>query len=93
VTRRISLATLAACVLAAAAVSAVNECIRSSRQSDAVPDFDRAVRDPQDPARILPAYDVADHLHLNPAGYGALAAAGPSRLLSTHRSSTDWRLP
>jgi lysophospholipase L1-like esterase len=72
---------------------AVNEWIRSSRQFDAVLDFDRAVRDPQDPARILPAYDVGDHLHLNPAGYGALAAAVPSRLFSTHRSSTDWRLP
>jgi lysophospholipase L1-like esterase len=58
----------------------VNEWIRSSRQFDALLDFDRAVRDPQDPARILPAYDVGDHLHLNPAGYGALAAAVPSRL-------------
>jgi lysophospholipase L1-like esterase len=71
----------------------VNEWIRSSRQFDAVLDFDRAVRDPQDPARILPAFDVGDHLHLNPAGYGALAAAVPSRLFSTDRSSTDWRLP
>jgi hypothetical protein len=29
----------------------------------------------QDPTRIRPDYDVGDHLHLNPAGYGAIAAA------------------
>jgi lysophospholipase L1-like esterase len=60
---------------------AVNQWIRSSGEFDAVLDFDRAVRDPQDPARLLPAYDVGDHLHLNPSGYGVLAATVPTQLL------------
>jgi lysophospholipase L1-like esterase len=62
---------------------AVNEWIRTSGQFDAVLDFDRAVRDPQDPARIRPDYDVGDHLHLNPAGYGALAASVPAQLFGS----------
>ena len=56
---------------------AVNDWIRRSRAFDAVVDFDRAARDPAQPVRLLPAYDVGDHLHLNPAGYAALAAAVP----------------
>jgi lysophospholipase L1-like esterase len=59
----------------------VNRWIRSSGEFDAVLDFDRAVRDPRDPRRLLPAYDVGDHLHLNPTGYGAIADAVPLGLL------------
>lgn len=59
----------------------VNDWIRHSGVFDAVVDFDRAVRDPQAPTRLLPAYDTGDHLHLNPAGYRALADAVPTRLL------------
>jgi lysophospholipase L1-like esterase len=58
----------------------VNHWIRHSRVFDAVVDFDAAVRDPAAPRRLLPAYDVGDHLHLNPAGYRALADTVPSRL-------------
>nr|WP_240957157.1 SGNH/GDSL hydrolase family protein [Streptomyces chilikensis] len=64
-----------------AARKRVNDWIRHSGVFDAVVDFDRAVRDPRDPAALLPAYDTGDHLHLNPAGYGALADAVPARLL------------
>ena len=60
---------------------AVNRWIRSSGEFDAVLDFDRAVRDPREPRRLLSAYDVGDHLHLNPTGYGAIADAVPLRLL------------
>jgi len=35
----------------------LNAWIRSSGAFDAVFDFDRAVRDPQHPDRMLPAYD------------------------------------
>ena len=42
---------------------------------DRLVDFDAAVRDPADPRRLNPAYDVGDHLHMNPAGYAALARA------------------
>ncbi|MFD6533848.1 SGNH/GDSL hydrolase family protein [Streptomyces sp. NPDC060184] len=55
----------------------VNAWIRTSGRFDSVVDFDRAVRDPQKPRQILTAYSDPDHLHLNPAGYGALAAAVP----------------
>jgi lysophospholipase L1-like esterase len=60
---------------------AVNDWIRAGDGFDATLDFDRAVRDPADPGRLLPAFDVGDHLHLNPAGYAALADAVPARLL------------
>jgi lysophospholipase L1-like esterase len=59
---------------------AINDWIRNSGRFDAVVDFDKAARDPQNPRNILPQYDSGDHLHLNPAGYGALAAAVPDRL-------------
>ncbi|MEU1393485.1 MULTISPECIES: hypothetical protein [unclassified Nonomuraea] len=35
-------------------------------------------RAPAAPRNLLPAYDVGDHLHLNPAGYKALAEAVPA---------------
>lgn len=56
---------------------AVNRWIRTSGRFDAVIDFDRAVRDPHEPRRLLPAYDTGDHLHLNPAGYKVLADSVP----------------
>ncbi|WP_327176124.1 SGNH/GDSL hydrolase family protein [Streptomyces sp. NBC_01335] len=58
----------------------VNAWIRTSGRFDSVVDFDRAVRDPKNPRQILSAYSDPDHLHLNPAGYGALAAAVPAGL-------------
>jgi lysophospholipase L1-like esterase len=59
----------------------VNRWIRTSGRFDAVLDFDKAVRDPQDPSRLRTEFDVGDHLHLNPTGYGALADAVPAALL------------
>ena len=59
---------------------AVNHWIRTSDLFDAVIDFDRAARDPANPTAIAPALDSGDHLHLNPAGYQALAAAVDLRL-------------
>ena len=60
---------------------AVNTWIRTSGTFDAVLDFDRAVRDPADPSRLLPGLHDGDWLHLNPEGYRILAAAVPARLL------------
>jgi lysophospholipase L1-like esterase len=60
---------------------AVNQWIRHQQVADGVIDFDRAVRDPDDPSRIRPAYDGGDHLHFSPAGYQAMAAAVPLSLL------------
>jgi lysophospholipase L1-like esterase len=58
----------------------VNDWIRRSGRFDAVLDFDAAVRDPIGRRRLLPAFDTGDHLHLNPAGYQAIADAVPDRL-------------
>jgi lysophospholipase L1-like esterase len=58
-----------------AARKTVNEWVRSSGRFDAVLHLDAAVADPAHPERLLEAYDTGDHLHLNPAGYQAMANA------------------
>ena len=45
------------------------------RAHDAVIDFDKLLRDPSHPSRLLPAYDSGDHLHPNDGGYGTMADA------------------
>ncbi|MFF4659753.1 SGNH/GDSL hydrolase family protein [Streptomyces sp. NPDC001381] len=55
--------------------AALNAWIRDAGAFDGVLDFDRALRDPAAPARMLPAYDSGDHLHPGDAGYAALAEA------------------
>ncbi|MEU2772604.1 SGNH/GDSL hydrolase family protein [Streptomyces sp. NPDC007162] len=62
----------------------VNAWIREPGHFDAVLDSDRVVRDPADPGRLRADLQVGDWLHLNPTGYGALAAAVPSRLFATN---------
>ena len=52
---------------------ALNEWIRSSHAFDAVIDFEKVVLDPANPEKIRPAFDSADHLHPNNAGYEAMA--------------------
>ena len=59
---------------------AVNNWIRSGDEFDGVIDFERAVRDPAHPARMLPAYDSGDHLHPNDLGMQAMANAIPLQL-------------
>jgi lysophospholipase L1-like esterase len=54
---------------------AVNEWIRTGRAFDGVIDFEKAVRDPKNPDRMLPAYDGGDHLHPGDAGYKAMGEA------------------
>jgi len=61
---------------------ALNAWIRAEGHFDAVIDFDAAVRDPQQPQRMLAAYDSGDHLHPSPAGYRKMAEAIPLRLFS-----------
>ncbi|MDQ6775187.1 MAG: GDSL-type esterase/lipase family protein [Actinomycetota bacterium] len=53
----------------------VNQWIRTQRFSDGIIDFDAAVRDPRDPSVINPAYNGGDSLHLDLAGYDAMARA------------------
>jgi len=54
---------------------AVNDWIREGKAFDAVIDFDKAVRDPSHPDRMLPAYDGGDHLHPGDVGYKAMGGA------------------
>ncbi len=51
----------------------VNRWIRTGGSFDAVANFDAVLRDPADPAELLPGYDSGDHLHPNDAGYLAVA--------------------
>ncbi len=53
----------------------VNAFILTGNAFDGIIDFDKAIRDPQHPERMLPKYDSGDHLHPSDAGYAAMAAA------------------
>jgi lysophospholipase L1-like esterase len=61
---------------------AVNRWIRSGGAYDGVIDFEAALRDPEHPARLLPAFDSGDHAHPNDAGYKAMADAVDLRLFA-----------
>ena len=54
---------------------AFNDWVRTGRAYDGVVDFDLALRDPSHPLQLLPMYRGADNLHLNDAGYQAMANA------------------
>jgi lysophospholipase L1-like esterase len=51
---------------------AVNQWIRTGGAFDGVVDFEKAVRDPGHPDRMLAGYDSGDHLHPGDAGYKAM---------------------
>ncbi|WP_375421214.1 GDSL-type esterase/lipase family protein [uncultured Sphingomonas sp.] len=61
---------------------AINRFIRSKGAFDAVIDFDRIMRDPARPDRLLPAYDSGDHLHPSEAGYKVMGEAVPLTLFA-----------
>ena len=65
----------------------INAWIRQPGHFDAVVDFDRVIRDPKNPKRMLPVYDSGDHLHPSPAGYRAMAAAIPLGLFTHGRDA------
>ena len=54
---------------------AVNDWIRTSKAYDGVVDFDAAVRDPAAPSKIQQRFNPGDNLHMNDAGYQAMADA------------------
>lgn len=53
----------------------VNTWIRTSGSYDGVVDFDRAVADPEHPQELKAELAFGDRLHLNDAGYRAMAGA------------------
>src|SRR5262249_38888014 len=54
---------------------AINAWISTSGEYDGVIDFDRVLRDPNSPSKILAIYDSGDHGHPNDLGYAAMANA------------------
>ncbi len=58
----------------------VNAWIRSGKGFEGFVDFDKAVRDPANPTKILPAFDSGDQLHPGDAGYKAMGEAIPLSL-------------
>lgn len=58
----------------------VSPWIRHDGAFDAVIDLAAVSRDPAHPNHLLPAGDLGDHLHFNPAGYARLAASIPLHL-------------
>jgi lysophospholipase L1-like esterase len=59
----------------------VNQWIRTSGAFDGIIDFDAALRDPANPARMAKQYDSGDHLHPGTAGHKAMADAVNLKLL------------
>jgi lysophospholipase L1-like esterase len=60
----------------------VNRWVRSNEFADGMIDFDKTLRDPQQPQRLRPIYDSGDHLHPNVAGYRVMAGSIALRLLN-----------
>ncbi|UUN30966.1 SGNH/GDSL hydrolase family protein [Streptomyces sp. FIT100] len=63
----------------------INQFIRTSGEFDAVADFDRALRSPYDPERMLAYFDGGDHLHPNDKGMQAMADSVAIDSLTCHR--------
>jgi lysophospholipase L1-like esterase len=66
----------------------VNAWIRTSGEFDAVIDFDRATRDPQDPRRFRAEADSPDLLHPGDAGYRLMAEAIDLRVFTAPARQT-----
>ena len=53
--------------------TAVNQWIRTTGLLDGMVDFDLVTRDPENPKKFRPGYNIRDNLHPNDAGYKAMA--------------------
>jgi lysophospholipase L1-like esterase len=65
----------------------INTWIRSAEHFDGCIDFDKVVRDPAHPDRLMPAYDSGDHLHPSAAGYKVMGEAVPLSLFASRRKA------
>ena len=59
-----------------------NNFIRTTDLIDGCIDFDKALRDPENPDWFLPKYDSGDHLHPSAEGYRRMAEEIPVELLT-----------
>jgi lysophospholipase L1-like esterase len=66
---------------------AVNSWIRSSKAFDGVIDFDRALRDPEHPSKLLAAFQSGDNLHPSNAGYTKMADVIDLAMLGATRAA------
>jgi len=66
---------------------ALNDWMRNGKAYDGVIDFDKATRDPNDPQKLLAAYDSCDHLHPSDAGYKAMAESIDLKLFLSNGGS------
>lgn len=60
---------------------AFNDFIRTTDLIDGCIDFDKALRDPENPDWFLSEYDSGDHLHPSAAGYRRMAMEVPTEIL------------
>jgi lysophospholipase L1-like esterase len=56
-------------------IAKLNDWIRVGGMFDGVIDFNAALRDPDNPAGLLKAYDSGDHIHPSDAGYKTMGGA------------------
>lgn len=61
--------------------NAVNEWIRTSNEAEGFIDFDKALRDSQNPAAFAGGYDSGDHLHPSLQAYERMAMEVPEDIL------------
>ena len=54
---------------------AVNAWMREGGSFDALVDFDKALRDPENPVNMIPKYDCGDRLHPSDLGYRTMGDA------------------
>ena len=59
-----------------------NEYLRTSKDFDGCIDFDKAVRDPQEPEKFKDGYDSGDHLHPSMSCYVKMANTVPKEILN-----------
>ncbi|MDH6623004.1 lysophospholipase L1-like esterase [Streptomyces sp. LBL] len=70
----------------------VNTFVREGKVFDGYADFDKAVRDPDDPTRYAAAFDSGDHLHPNDTGMKAFADAVDLTTLGAARDCPSARV-
>jgi len=58
-----------------------NDWIRTTDEIDGCVDFDKALRDPENPAAFAQGYDSGDHLHPSAKAYEKMAEVVPEELL------------